>query len=344
MEAAKNISNKDVVINNIIAAMGHILDTIQLQALENAIRQNLYGIKLEEECTELAIHLDDNEKILRTFLASKKLEGCKVKTLGQYRCTAQMFFRTVQKNYREITKDDIKVFLAYRMQKVKPNTLLNTKRNLSSLFSWLHSEGYITTNPVQKGGLRIDEIANIHLTADEEVAVRDVPKTLKEAAIVDFLLSTGVRVGELAAMDIKDVDFARSTVTFRGEKGNCRFRTVILDAAAKQHLVAYLSTRKDNNPALFVTDRQYKGHYQRMSNHGLETVTKSVGRRAGLDKTLTVHVFRRTLATRLADAGCPLETIQELLGHKKAETTQRYIARSQTRVVQAASRYFNKAA
>lgn len=344
MEAAKNISNKDIVIDSIIAAMGAILEATQLRVLENVIRQNLYGLKIEEECTALAACLDDNEKMLVRFLAKKKLKGCKNGTLKQYQCTVRQFFAQIPKDYREITKDDIDVYLAYRMQRVKANTALNTKRNLSSFFKFLHGAGYIAKNPVEEGGMNVDEIENIHLTADEEVAVRDVPKTLKEAAIVDFLLSTGVRVGELAAMDIRDVDFARSTVTFRGEKGNCRFRTVILDAAAKQHLVAYLNSRTDNNPALFVTDRQYKGYYQRMSNHGLETVTKSVGRRAGLDKTLTVHVFRRTLATRLADAGCPLETIQELLGHKKAETTQRYIARSQTRVVQAASRYFNNAA
>lgn len=340
----KNISNKDIVINNIIAAMGTILDSIQLQALENEVRKNLYGLKIEEECTALSVNLDDNEKVIRTFLASKKLEGCKLKTLEQYKCTARLFFGLVQKNYRDVTKDDIKVYLAHRMQQVKPNTLLNTKRNLSSLFSWLHSEGYISVNPVQKGGMRVDEIENIHLTPEEEVMVRDVQKTVKEEAIIDFLLSTGVRVGEIAAMNVNDVDFVRGTVTFRGEKGNCRFRTVMLDAAAKRHLVDYLNTREDNNPALFVTDRLYNGFPRRMSNHGLETITKSVGQRAGIKKTLTVHVFRRTLATRLADAGCPLETIQELLGHKKAETTQRYIARSQHRVVQAAARYFNSVA
>lgn len=173
--------------------------------------------------------------------------------------------------------------------------------------------------------------------------VRDVPKNLKEAAIVDFLLSTGVRVGELAAMNISNVDFAKSTVTFRGEKGSCRFRTVLLDVRAKRHLMNYLNERTDADPALFVTDRRYNGTPKWMSKHGLESVTKAVGKRAGLDKNLTVHVFRRTFATRLADAGCPLEVIQELMGHAKPETTQRYIARSQARVVQSAAKYFNAA-
>ena len=160
---------------------------------------------------------------------------------------------------------------------------------------------------------------------------------------MDFLLSTGVRVGELAAMNISDVDFAKGTVTFRGEKGNCRFRTVLLDVRAKWHLMDYLNERTDTDPALFVTDRRYNGAPKRMSKHGLETITKTVGKRAGLDKNLTVHVFRRTFATRLADAECPMEVIQELMGHSKPETTQRYIAKSHARVVQSAARYFNAA-
>ncbi len=279
------ISNKEIVIQNIIAAMGPLMEAVQLQALENVVRQNLHGLTLEEECTALSTWLDDNAHVINVFLASKKLEGCKRVTLIQYKTTAYQFFSQIRKNYRDITKDDIKVYLAWRMQRVKPNTLLNTKRNLSSFFGWLHEEGYISTNPVKKGGMRIDEVCQIRLTPEEEVRVRDVEKSMKEQAIVDFLLSTGVRVGELAAMNISDVDFARRSVTFRGEKGNCSFRTVLLDAAAKKHLEDYLRTRTDDNPALFVTDRLYDGQPKRMSNHGIETVTKAVGsaRRIGQD-------------------------------------------------------------
>lgn len=87
----------------------------------------------------------------------------------------------------------------------------------------------------------------------------------------------------------------------------------------------------------------YDGQPKRMSNHGIETVTKAVGRRAGLDKTLTVHVFRRTFATRLADKQCPREVIQLLMGHKKAETTDRYMGKSEERIIAAASKFFSAA-
>lgn len=341
META--INRKEIVIHNILASMGPILEAIQLQRLENTIRQNLHGLTLEEECTQLSTWMDDNDHMVGVFLANKKLEGCKEKSLEQYRITATQFFRFAQKNFRDVTKDDVKLFLAFRMRDVKPNTLRNSKLNLSTFFGWLHAEGYITANPVPRGGMRVPEIENIHLTAEEEVLVRDACTTAKEAAMIDFLLSTGVRVGELEAMDISNIDFHRGTVTFQGEKGSRKYRTVVLDAAAKRHLEDYLSARADSNPALFVTDRTYNGLPKRMSKDGIEKLCKKVGTRAGLQKPLTVHVFRRTFATRLANQGCPLETIQALMGHVKAETTQRYIARSQERVVQAASKYFKAA-
>lgn len=92
-----------------------------------------------------------------------------------------------------------------------------------------------------------------------------------------------------------------------------------------------------------MTDRFYNGQPRRMSDHGIETVTKAVGRRAGLEKTLTVHVFRRTFATRLADKQCPREVIQMLMGHKKAETTDRYMGKSEERIIAAASKFFSAA-
>ncbi|MDO4285245.1 MAG: phage integrase N-terminal SAM-like domain-containing protein, partial [Eubacteriales bacterium] len=125
------ISSKEIVINNIIAAMAPALEAEKLRILEATVRNCLYGLKLEEECTQLMVRMEDNEKILRIFLASKKLEGLKDKSLEQYRMTAQQLFRWINKDYREIEKDDIKTFLAYRMRTVSPNTLQNSRRNLS---------------------------------------------------------------------------------------------------------------------------------------------------------------------------------------------------------------------
>ena len=143
-------------------------------------------------------------------------------------------------------------------------------------------------------------------------------------------------------LDINNVNFAEGTVTFRGEK-NESFRTVFLDACAKRHLAAYLNSRTDNSPALFVTERLYNGQPRRLKKDAIEKVTKAIGRAAGLNKVLTVHVFRRTLATRLADKECPLDVIQELLGHRSPATTKRYVAKNVTRIRRQAVRYMNAA-
>nr|WP_294469685.1 tyrosine-type recombinase/integrase [uncultured Sellimonas sp.] len=337
-----NPDNKELVIHSIITAMSPSLDGEELRRLDDILREKLHGIKLEEECTELSTWNDDNEYIVKIFLANKKLIGCKEGSLEQYALSLKQFFSMIDKNYRDVKKDDIKYFLAVRSGEVQHNTLANIKSNLSSFFTFLHDEGYIPMNPIKPIKIKRVDVENIHLTVDEEVAVRDVKKSLRDEALVDFLFSTGVRVGELAAMDISNVDFAAGTVTFRGEKSD-RFRTVILDARAKRHLAAYLNSRADNNPALFVTERLYDGQPRRLKKDAIENITKAVGRAAGLHKVLTVHVFRRTLATRLADKECPLEVVQEILGHRSPTTTKRYIAQNQARIRRQAVKYMDAA-
>ena len=101
----------------------------------------------------------------------------------------------------------------------------------------------------------------------------------------------------------------------------------------------YLETRDDTCEALFVTERSYKNEYgilekKRMQKHAYEKLTKGICLAAGIkDKSCTVHVFRKTFATRLAERGCPLEVIQELMGHADAGTTSKhYIAKSRKRM------------
>ena len=90
----------------------------------------------------------------------------------------------------------------------------------------------------------------------------------------------------------------------------------------------YLAKRTDGNPALFVSTRLYDGEPRRLTNATIEKITKSVVKNAGVNKIGTVHVFRKTFATRLADRGCPLNVIQNLLGHADLTTTIKcYVAK-----------------
>lgn len=136
--------------------------------------------------------------------------------------------------------------------KCSKTTIDNIRRILSSYFSWLEDENYIVKNPIR----RIHKIKTAKLVketfTDEEVeTMRDYCKENRDLALIDFLYSTGVRVGELVNVNIEDVNFEDRSCIVLG-KGN-KQREVYFDARTKIHLQEYINQRKDNNKALFVS-------------------------------------------------------------------------------------------
>ncbi len=338
---------KEQITNKVIVKMSNEVDATTLRCLENILREALYPFKVEEECTELSTQMDDNRYMIEIFSANKKLEGCKETSIAQYTRAATSFLETVNKNYKDITKEDVKMYLAVYSRGRKQNTVCNMKKFLSAFFSWVSDEGYIMKNPVKSiKGVKPEEIENAALTNDEEVALRDAAERegIRVRAIIDVLLSTGLRVSEIRSLNRNDLNMLEGSITFRSAK-SYKYRTVFLDVRAKRHLNDYLQTRSDCNEALFATTKKYEDkngrmEVKRMSNAAFEKITKKIGENAGVRRKCTVHVLRKTFATRLADRGCPLEIIQELLGHTNPATTQKhYIAKNQNRVKKACDKY-----
>ena len=326
------METREIVINRVLVALQQALTVIQLQMVEDAVRLSLKGYRVEEECTELSTGMDDNMYILDMFRANKRLEGCKEGSVVQYWRHNKNFLEDINKNYRDVTKVDVKLYLAKYSIGKKQNTVANMKRYLSTFFTWLHEEGMIPRNPVKTiKGIRPELIETKYFTAEEEIALRDVAdrRSIRDRAIIDFLLSTGMRVGEVAQLNRQDVDLIKGSVTFKGEKRD-HYRTVYLDARAKRHLCDYIMSREDNLEPLFVTKNKYRDgdgirRHRRMTNNAYENLTKSVGAAAGIrDKKCTVHAFRKTFATRMAERDCPIEIVQELLGHADVGTTIKY--------------------
>ena len=144
--------------------------------------------------------------------------------------------------------------------------------------------------------------------------------------MIDLLVSTGMRVGELVKLNREDINFnERECIVFG--KGN-KERIVYFNARAKIHLQQYLAERKDRNKALFVS--LAKPH-NRLQISGVETRLRKIGK---LSKIVRVHPhkFRRTLATMAIDKGMPVEQVQKLLGHVKIDTTMHYAMVNQTNV------------
>lgn len=262
-----------------------------------------------------------NDEALEMFLASKSLEGCSERTTKYYKATIQSALKAIQKNYLLISSSDIRGYLSGFQDKGKAGkvTIDNVRRVISSFFSWLESEDYISKNPVRKIkkfkiGKRVKDTYS-----DETIELlREHAGSIRNLAIIDFLCSTGVRVGELVKLNRQDIDFEKRECIVTG-KGN-KQRKAYFDATTKMHLQRYLETRKDEEEALFVSSLS---PYKRLQISGVEILLRRIGKECGINKVYP-HKFRRTLATKAIDKGMPIEQVQHLLGHSKIDTTLEY--------------------
>lgn len=270
-----------------------------------------------------------NSNYLAMFLNAKKIEGCSERTLAYYKTTVEKLLDGIADPIRKVTTDDIREYLAsYQgLNDCSKTTIDNIRRNISSFFTWLEEEDYIIKSPMR----RIHKIKTTktvkEVISDEEIEkIRDKCKNLRDLAIVDLLYSTGIRIGELVRLNVDDIDFEeRECIVFgKGDKE----RRVYFDAKTKIHLIGYINSRSDDNPALFVT---LDAPYDRLKISGVEIRLRRLGRELGINR-VHPHKFRRTMATRAIDKGMPVEQVQKLLGHSQIDTTMRYAIVNQTNV------------
>ena len=258
------------------------------------------------------------------------------KPLFLYRFNIEKMLEKSEKSVCVMNTDDIRGFLSsYQEQNgVSKATVDNVRRNLSSFFKWLEDENYIFKSPLRRIHKIKTTITVRETYADEELEkLRDDCKELRNLAIIDVLNSTGIRVSELVNLDIDDINFEERECVVLG-KGD-KERIVYFDARTKLHLTKYLRSRKDSNPALFVTIRN---PHHRLKSGGVEIMLKKMGEDCNVNH-VHPHKFRRTMATTAIDKGMPIEQVQHLLGHEKIDTTLHYAMVKQSNVKMAHKKY-----
>ena len=292
---------------------------------------------IKYELTETEQQESNSEQnYVELFLSAKRIEGCSEKSLKYYKATIEMMIVTVGKNIKHIETEDIRRYLTEYQKNKKSSkvTIDNIRRILSSFFSWLEDEDYILKSPVRRIH-KVKTVTNIKETYSDEALelMRDNCTELRDLAIIDMLASTGMRVGEMVLLNRNDIDFnERECIVFgKGSKE----RVVYFDARTKIHLQNYLESRTDDNPALFVS---LKAPHKRLQIGGIETRLREFGKQLGLNK-VHPHKFRRTLATMAIDKGMPIEQLQQLLGHRKLDTTLQYAMVKQSNVKIAHRKY-----
>ena len=309
-------------IVTILNEMSEYLSIAQMKKLQEVMLDAFSG-KIEKR------KQISNQEYLRLFLAAKTIEGCSKRTIQYYRVTIEKMITVMNQPIRKISTDDMRSYLSQYQEwnGCSKVTVDNVRRNISSFFSWLEEENYILKSPMRRiHKIKTNQQVKEIITDEDIERLRDSCSCKRDLAMIDLLYSTGIRVGELVNLNISDVDFeARECVVF-GKGG--KERKVYFDAKSKLHLQAYLSSRVDDNEALFVT---LGAPHDRLKISGVEIRMRSLGRSNNLPR-IHPHKFRRTMATRAIDKGMPIEQVQKILGHSQIDTTMQYAMVNQSNV------------
>lgn len=210
-------------------------------------------------------------------------------------------------------------------QKFNRSSIMRKLASLRSFFRFLCRQGYISQN-FAKGAsspkipkklpdiLQIGEMEQLLASV-----LTDTPEDLRNRAILELLYASGLRVGELSNLKLKDLDLRSRHISVIG-KGN-KQRIVLYGGKCADALRAYLDVRKELGESEYIFLNS-KG--RRLSETRIRQIVTQIRKQISLQKKISPHTFRHSFATHLLNSGADLRLIQELLGHSSLSTTQKY--------------------
>ena len=230
-------------------------------------------------------------------------------------------------DFSAVDESKIRVFLSQLKEKGRsPATVSRCISSLKLLFAYLTDLGCFEKNPAAGLSSAISEKKPPLLLADAEIEhLLDMPdatdaKGCRDKAILETLYATGMRVSELIALDISDINLATGLITCR----NSKERIIPLYAAAVKVIGNYLASARtkiaaEDESALFVNT-----HGRRMSRQGLWKILKNCAEKAQINIDITPQILRNSFAAHLLENGADLRSLQEMLGHADISSTQVY--------------------
>jgi len=226
---------------------------------------------------------------------------------------------------------DIREYLGRLYKRYKRSTIARKLSAVRSFYLFAEKSGRSDKNPAAAVMTpRQENTIPNYLPVDQMFALlegpdKGTPLGLRDLAILEVLYSTGLRVSELAGLNLHDVDLDQRLVKVLG-KGS-KERIVPIGKAAVSVLTAYLDSttaQRARNRKGMVFPVFLNARGGRLSTRSIATVVKRYGVKCGLMTEISPHSLRHTFATHLLDGGADLRSVQELLGHSSLSTTQRY--------------------
>lgn len=281
-------------------------------------------------------------ELQRQFLEYLEIErGRSVKTIENYNHYLTRFFEFAKTDDpKKLTEEMVREFRLWlnrqpgtkqgaRSEPMKRRTQNYYLIALRAFLKYLRKRSVESLNPERIELAKVPERSLDLISSAELNRLMSAPDTstetgLRDAAILELLFSTGLRISELTGLSIDDVDLTRDEFSVRG-KGD-KVRVVFLSQSAKDAIAKYLKARKDMSDALFV---QYGKNAKaakdlRLSPRAVQRMLKHYAAKAGITRKVTPHVIRHSFATDLLSNGADLRSVQALLGHANIGTTQVY--------------------
>lgn len=310
----------------------------QLDIIRNVLFMILPDYDINRTSHELTVYEGDiNAQILKKFLVCKKINGCTDRTLRVYKTEIERYLEKTGKTCMDIETDDIrKLFAQEKLRGCSDTYIDNARRYLSSFFGWMEDEELIKRNPMRKiKRVKMKRKKKEALTDMEiEMLRNEAKKDERDAFLLEFLLSTGVRAMECVNVKLEEMEENRVIVHGKGKKD----RYVYMNAKAQFALKEYLQTREDDNIYLFPKRKNNKNigknwyknkelvdEKEHMSEETVNSIVKRLGVKAGIKSRSHAHKYRRTCATIALRNGMPIEQVSKMLGHEDVGTTQIYL-------------------
>jgi integrase/recombinase XerC len=248
----------------------------------------------------------------------------------------------------QVASDDVRGYLASLHGQRHPATVGRKLASIRTFFRFLAREGRCAGDPTHgiptprapkrlPHPLPVDDCVTL-IEQTDAAGQGDAPDSegsLRDRALVELLYGAGLRVGEVAGLDVRDLDLHRGDVRVHG-KGGVE-RVVPLPEQARVALARYLELRRGPGllaEPLFRSLRPRRDGPRRLGARDIRRTLRARARRAGLPDRVHPHRLRHSYATHLLDMGADLREIQELLGHKSLSTTEKYTAVSVERLAE----------
>jgi integrase/recombinase XerC len=233
-----------------------------------------------------------------------------------------------------VEAETVRVYLGYLFRKKVKKVTVNRKiSSLRAFYKYLIRAGKAKINPaglIQSA--KTEKYIPIFLSVDEMFDLLKVKSDtipgLRNQAMLELFYSCGLRLSELAGLDVNDLDFNQALVKVRGKGKKERIVPVGGPAlnAVREYLKKTADVRKKINNDVWKNPLFLNLRGKRITVRSIARIVDEVTKKSGIGRKISPHALRHSFATHLLNAGADLRAIQELLGHESLSTTQKYTA------------------